>query len=113
MSSQSRPGSSKSKPKRLIGVVYRNIEDKAGKTVAERRRPSTAPREKPFIRLGSTSRATTVDPLLHHPYELHIDDGDLAQLFSDDVLEPESPQPDNPEENGGTTVRIAECLAHN
>jgi hypothetical protein len=88
-----------------MGVVYRNIEDKDGETVAERRRPSTAPREKPFIRLGSTHKPLALDPQFHDPYELHVDDGDLAQLF-DDVLEPEIPVADNPEENGGKTVRI-------
>jgi hypothetical protein len=93
-----------------MGVVFRNIEDRDGETLAEPRAGSSVPREKPFIRLGSSKRVVTFDPLPYVQDDLYIDDGDLANLFSDNNLEQDPPECENPEDNGGRTVRILSII---
>ena len=108
MSSRYRRSAGKVKPGKPVGVVFRHIGDKDGKTVVGRRPKLACPSKSQFVHVhagvGSSGLDSGNGAVSEGGGDLELNDEGLADLFGDAGIETE--EPGHPEENGGQTVSI-------
>ena len=110
MSSRSKRPSGKVKPGKHVGVVFRHIGDKDGKTVVGRRPRLTGSSTKQFVHAhagpGYSATDSGTGMFSDMRGDMEFNEEDLADLFADAGIETEVPEQENPEENGGQTVSL-------
>lgn len=106
---KSTPKPCKSTPKPRIGVVLRNIKVENGKVTLERRSRPKKSDKQPFIPVHASSKDTATAKQTESQFYYEADQA-VEDLFNAPEEGWDAKTPQNPEENGGSTVSCALIL---